>query len=360
MVSCEKCNKEFKYPWMLRRHMARKIPCKILAATENESSRTENESSWTENESSRTENESLGCETESLLSQFKNSEHAVTNQNLCQYCNKSFSRVNNKNVHEKTCSMKQDDIAVLEHKCNVQTVIHLDSTKCKYCNYNFSSKRNLKRHLTTCEKKKLYKSYLENKLKQNQPQTINQTITNNNCTINNTTININVLGQESLEHITMQKIHSILRNIILNKYPGDNNLYKLSAETVADVHKLIRENEANHNIVIPHERRQIALVKRSLQSGFVKDDISCVLDDGFRNTSAQLCNYMKDMSDAKKTKKIHKCVESFSRKGFKGHPEMPRNSAGYVHRRIDLNHAQRRFKLANMYIPNSNNKNTET
>jgi hypothetical protein len=160
-----------------------------------------------------------------------------------------------------------------------------------------------------------------------------------------------VLGEETMAHVTLKKIQTILKNIIQNKYPGDNNLYKLSAETVADVHKLIRENEANQNIIIPHERREVALIKRNLQSGFVKDDMNSVLDDGFRNTSKKLCDAMKSIEGPKKTQKIHKCVESFSRKGFRGHPEMPENSGGYMHRKADVNHAQRRFKLANMYIP---------
>ena len=192
------------------------------------------------------------------------------------------------------------------------------------------------------------------KLKQLQPQAAT-TINNNNCqnaeTINNnnTTINIQVLGDENMEHVTTKKIEKILYNILQVKYPGDNNLYKLSAETVADVHKLIREDDANKNIVIPHERRQIALVKRNTKSGFVKEEINEVLDDGFRNTSKKLCNAMKNIEGPKKTQRIHKCVESFSKKGFRGHPEMPKNSNIYVHRREDVNNAKRKFKLANMY-----------
>ena len=73
------------------------------------------------------------------------------------------------------------------------------------------------------------------------------------------------------------------------------------------------------------------------------------MDDGFRNTSRQLCNVMKEISGVKKTQKMHKCVESFSKKGFRGHPEMPKNLGAYMHRRDDVNNARRKFKMANMY-----------
>ena len=155
-----------------------------------------------------------------------------------------------------------------------------------------------------------------------------------------------------MDHVTMKKIEKILYNVLQVKYPGDNNLYKLSAETVADVHKLIREDDSNKNIVIPHERRQVALIKRHT-NGFVKEDIGEVLDNGFRNTSEKLYNVMKNLEGEKKTQKIHKCVGSFSKKGFRGHPEMPKNCGKYIHRREDVNQAKRKFKLANMQEENT-------
>ena len=377
MVMCEICNKEFQYPWMLRRHLARKKSCNSPNATENDSSRTENDSSRTEFDSSRTENDSSRTEFDSSRTEndswLTENESLTKNSTCCQYCNKEFSRINNKNVHEKTCKFKDDEITKLEIECKVKQITE-NSNTCRFCKCNYSSNSNLTRHLATCAKKQEYKVFLEDKLKQMQSEAVttinntnnrttynnshNRTTNNNNLTNNNncTTINVNVLGEESLTHVTLKKIQTILKNIIQNKYPGDNNLYKLSAETVADVHKLIRENEANQNIIIPHERREVALIKRNPQSGFVKDDMNSVLDDGFRNTSKKLCDAMKSIEGPKKTQKIHKCVESFSKKGFRGHPEMPRNSGGYVHRHADVNHAKRRFKLANMYIPTNNNE----
>lgn len=358
MKQCQLCNKEFQYPWMLKRHLTRKKQCNLTitnpkdsSRTEKESSRTENESLWTEKESSRTENESLWTEFDSSWTENESSK----NSNACQYCNKIFSRINNKNVHEKTCKLKDDEIINLEIQCKVKYTFK-DPNTCRFCKSNYSCKRNLTRHLAICEKKQHYKLFLENKLKNIQSQAVttinnnsnnNLTTNNNNCTTNNTTINVNVLGQESMTHVTLNKIQSILKNIIQNKYPGDNNLYKLSAETVADVHKLIRQNEENQNIIIPHERREIAFIKRNEENGFVKEDMTSVLDEGFRNTSKKLYDAMKNIECAKKTERIHKCVESFSKRGFRGHPEMPRNLT-YNHRRDDVNNAKRKFKIANM------------
>ena len=352
MVICEKCNQKFPFPWKLRRHLARKNPCIITA---NSSSPTANSSSTTANSSSPTANSSS---TTANSSSPTNSLEKKSSGYSCKYCNKEFKRKYYKTRHEDTCKYN-DEIWELENKCNLPHRCHpRNLCECKYCNTAFSRSDNLSRHLESCEKKEEYREFLESNVKQTQPcvsKIVNNTTNNiqKANTINNNTINIQVLGQESLEHVTVRKIKSILKKILECKYPGDNNLYKLSAETVADVHKLIREEESNRNIVIPHERRQIALVKRDSESGFRKEDMASVLDDGFRNTSRKLFDVMKNLEAAKKAMKIHKCVESFSKKGFRGHPEMPKNSGKYIHRREDVNSARRKFKLANMYEGNN-------
>ena len=365
MVCCEICNKEFPFAWKLRRHLARKKPC---TPTTNESSGDPNNSSKDPNNSSKDPNNSSKDPNNSYRdpnnsSRDPNNSSMNPNSSLspceglnCIYCNKLFTTKKHRKRHEYICKFKDDEVMQLEKQCNVGHKMQSDTCTCKYCNKRFSRTGNLTRHLSTCETKVKYKESLEAKLKQLQPTVSNTTINNtqNANTINNNTINIQVLGNENMDHVTMKKIEKILHNVLQVKYPGDNNLYKLSAETVADVHKLIREDEANKNIVIPHERRQVALIKRNA-NGFVKEDIGEVLDNGFRNTSKKLCDAMKDFEGVKKTQKIHKCVESFSKKGFRGHPEMPKNCGRYIHRREDVNHAKRKFKLANMYEGNENN-----
>ena len=342
MVMCERCYKEFPYPWKLRRHLERKNIC---TPTANDTSPTANDTFATANDTSSTANDTIATANDT----FKIS--AVESVYSCKYCNKVFQRHYNKTVHESKCK-ENDEIWSLENMCKIEHIPQKQSNECKYCTTKFSRTSSLTRHLVTCERKKEYKLYLESRFQTAKPQentTINNNTTQNANTINNTTINIQVLGQESMEHITVKKIEKILNKIMKIKYPGDNNLYKISAETVADVHKLMRTHDENRNIIIPHERRQIALVKRDPQSGFVKEEITTALDDGFRNTSKKLYDVMKDIDSSRKTKKIHKCVESFSRKGFRGHPEMPKNAGKYSHRREDLNNARRKFKLANMY-----------
>ena len=347
MVCCEICNKEFPFAWKLRRHLARKKSC---APTADESPNDSILPSMNPNSSLMNPNSSLMNPNSSSM----NPNSSLT----CKYCLKIFSTQSNRSKHMKVCKLQDDEVWQLEKQCNIVHKIQHIPCQCKYCDKTFSRTDNLERHLSTCEEKVKYKESLEAKLKQLQPAVSNTTINNNNTqnanTINNTTINIQVLGNENMDHVTMKKIEKILHNVLQVKYPGDNNLYKLTAETVADVHKLIREDEANKNIVIPHERRQVALIKRNA-SGFVKEDIGEVLDNGFRNTSKKLCDAMKDFEGVKKTQKIHKCVESFSKKGFRGHPEMPKNGGRYLHRREDVNHAKRKFKLANMYEGNENN-----
>ena len=346
MAMCERCNKVFPFPWKLRRHYNRQTPCIVVKNEKSESQFDQNESSFDQNESSFDQNESLFDQNESSFDQ----NESLLNE--CQYCNKMLSTKGHKKRHETTCKMQHDEIWKLEKECNVAHKRPSNDLSCAFCLKTYSCKRNLHRHLESCEEKCAYKEKLEKRLNKVWPKVLIHNNTTNNIqnanTINNNTINIQVFGQESMEHVTNDKIKTILSKILESKYPGDNNLYKLSAETVADVHKLIRENELNRNIVIPHERRQIALIKRNPGDGFQKEDIANVLDDGFRNTSKKLCDFMKNLNVEKKSERIHKCVESFSKKGFRGHPEMPKNAGKYRHRREDLNNARRKFKLANV------------
>ena len=215
MVCCEICNKDFQYPWMLRRHLARKKSC---APTANESP---NDSILPPNDSILSSNDSFLPSNDSIL------PHKVISQK-CRYCQKEYKRLA---AHEKICKLKDDEVWQLEKQCNVVHKLQANSKQCKFCNKIFCRSWNLPRHLSTCQTKVKYKESLEAKLKQLQPTVSNTTINNtqNANTINNNTINIQVLGNEKMDHVTMKKIEKILHNVLQVKYPGDNNLYKLSA-----------------------------------------------------------------------------------------------------------------------------------
>ena len=348
MVTCERCYKDFQYPWLLRRHLARKKICTLVAK--------DSEAVAKDSEAVAKDSEAVAKDSGAVA---KDSGAVAKDSYECRYCCKQFKRLYTMRQHEAKCN-DNDEIWILENKCQVVHKVRKSNQECKYCNIVFTRANNMPRHTETCKMREQYKHDLEKRLEslstfegKQVANTINNNNTTNNTTNNtqnaNVIVNVNSLGNENLEHITLDKIESIIRRIIEEKYPGDNNLYKLSAQTVVDVHKLIREKDENRNVIIPHERRQFALVKRNERDGFVKEGVGEILDDSFKNTSRKIYNIGKGATwTKKKAEKIHKCVGSFGRKGFRGHPEMPNNSGQYEHRRDDLQSARRKYKMANM------------
>ena len=162
MPTCEKCNKFFKYNYLLTAHYRRKYPC--VAFTEKGTNFTEK-----------------GTNLE------------------CQYCNQGFCRIDTKNYHEKTCKKKDDPIWKLESEIGIEHKIPRCDNECEYCRKEMS-KANMKRHKETCREKLKYKErlekYLEN-LKMNNKTNTNTNVKNitteqvNNITNTNTTTKIN-------------------------------------------------------------------------------------------------------------------------------------------------------------------------
>ena len=220
----------------------------------------------------------------------------------------------------------------------------------------YSKTANLTRHLETCKTKEGYIMTLTEQKEATKVSTVTNNITNNNNiqnanTINNNTININVLGKESLEHITLERIESLLKDV-LAKHKNEN-LYLTSGEAVIAFHKLLREDEKNRNIIIPHERRQIAYVKREEGGKFEKEEINKALEESFCNSSKKLNEQMNAVEEKqwgfvqKKTRGVQKCTYSMGKKGSKGHPELPAGIPRYNHRAQEIYRINRGFKITN-------------
>ena len=328
MVRCEECTKEFRYPWMLRRHLAGKKGCKM---TENDSQMTENDTEVTANDTGVTENDT---------------------SIRCKYCKKGFKRKYNKDQHEDVCK-EHDEIWDLEKECKVEHKVQQNELECKFCNKIFSRNGSLTRHNGVCEERRKYKKELEGMLeeKKENGKTINNNVKIQNAnTINDNTNVIFVLGEESIKHVDTEKVVKMIMEV--KSKLRDENVYMISGQTVVDFHKMIREDERNRNVVVPNERRQIAYVRRD--GGFVKEEVSEVMDESFKNTSEKLYRTMETIEEdmdgfnSAKTRNIHVCVGSFSKRGFKGHGPLPVNMVKYNHRREDVQRIKRRFKVANV------------
>ena len=301
MVFCERCDKEFQYPWMLNRHLARKRPCKIVEIQSND-------------------------ENESTIENMLNKNNEATMENVCQFCNMTFCTEWYRNKHERKCKLKDDDIMHLEQELGlVSSHEMLSKYTCRFCKNKSSSLGNAERHNNSCKAKMLYREKLIRMMDKtgnnnNKIEVQNNIQTQNNTYINNTNnITINALGNETLEHIEIQKVIEML---IKHKSSKDDSIYLISGKSVIDFHRLLMEREENRNVLVPHERRQIAFLKREGDGELKKVEIDKALDESFKNSSKHLYHTMETIKEQQgefktnKTQDIHECVHSMSQKGY--------------------------------------------
>ena len=321
MVKCEKCNKEFPFPWKLRRHLARQKPCyQTLSAT----------------------NDTLSATNDTL-----SATNDTKTEHICKYCKKTFTRAYTCKQHEEKRCKNNNEIWLLENECKVEHKQQECKLQCKYCKRMYSRTGSLTRHLKTCNTKEGYIMALTERKEATKVSTVTNNITNNNIQNANTIININVLGQESTEHITYERIRGLLRDVLSKQ--KTENVYVTSGEAVIAFHKLLREDENNRNIIIPHERRQIAYVKREDGGTFEKEEINKALEESFCNSSKKLNEQMNTVEEKQggfaqqKMYGIQECTHSMGTKGTKGHPR----NYPYNYRAHDVHRIKRGFKIVN-------------
>ena len=121
----------------------------------------------------------------------------------------------------------------------------------------------------------------------------------------------------------------------------EESIYIISGKSVIDFHRYLRETEENRNLIVPHERRQVALLKRHGDDKLHKVDIHEALDVSFKNSSKHLFNTMETIKAQQgftknKTEQIHNCVKSLSQKGYT------------IGRHKEDDQLKREFKLANI------------
>lgn len=269
--TCIHCNKEFAYNYLLVRHLGRKYPCTV-----------------------RQETISTCTETISKSAETITKQEKCEGMTQCIYCFKTFTKRNSKR-HEKTCKEQHNEIRKLEIELNKDPYIP-KRLECRYCNQLSTTTSNLNVHLKTCKAKhKYYQELLEEK--NSKVKHVTNNITNNNNIVNNFVFNnnitINALGKESLEHVTLEKIRQILfKNRV--EY-GCDGLYSTAGQSVIDFHSLMREDEANRNIIVSNIRSQTAYVMT--EEGVKEMDISQALKEGVKNSSHKLIDIIKNDQD---------------------------------------------------------------
>lgn len=187
----------------------------------------------------------------------------------CAYCLKVFPSKLER--HMKTCRMKDDDIRRLEMQLNKQYA-PTDSNVCRFCKAAFSKSCHAKRHMALCRERDAYRELLVMSC-----QTVSDAV--------------HPLGKEDLRHIDM---HRIVDMVVFHKSDVENKtVYVVAGTLVVEFHKMLREAPQNRNIIVKHERRQTALVKRDV--AFEKDDTDTILAESFKNTARHLYNTLANL-----------------------------------------------------------------
>ena len=184
------------------------------------------------------------------------------------------------------------------------------------------------------------------KIIQNIDNSVNDNSNNyndNRIDMSTNNITINAIGHESLEHIQIKKV---IEMITKHKAEGDfdctKSVYLVAGNMVADYQKMIREKPENRNLVVEHEKRQTAMIKRGEK--FELEEVNTALDDAFRNTSSHFYDKMSEIEENQKkpfkkgTKEIHDKVKVLKERGFA--PGMLK----------DEDKVRKKFKVANLEI----------
>ena len=203
MSKCKICCKEFKYQWCLDRHLRRKIPCKEK----------------NENHTQHPVDLSL-CPvdlTPCIIDPVDLTSIPVdltSAKIVCKFCNKHFTRKDNKKTHEGSCKDRYDIVRTMEIQLGIEYPSCISKNECRFCHHESKTIYLVPKHIQKCKAKQEYRELLEAKLKEKtkQQQPVNQTINNQNNTIN---LNISAetlrkFGDENTDHIT----NAYLRRLI--------------------------------------------------------------------------------------------------------------------------------------------------
>ena len=302
-IQCERCLKKFKYQYLLKRHLQRKNPCKVV----------------------------------------ENEEFDKNVSKMYPKCIQNVSKMYPKCIQFETENDKNDQISKISPKSKNSTLVlnksknkDLDKSNsiilkndgvCEYCGRHFKHIRNLYRHknelrckkmpkkekqiiLSQCQNKRIKEKngfdieiYNKNSNKDHINQFVNNgTINVNNidnsknvnninniANVNNINININPLGQEDLTLLTKEEKLKIL-----------NRVYNAVPELIKTIHN----KPNNRNFYLSNRNKNIVGFvnqKNELEYGDYEDichklinDNVCRLDDLYTELETEINTTIKN------------------------------------------------------------------
>ena len=238
MNTCDKCDKEFKYKYLLKRHQNNKNPCitdtSLITKYDNKINNIDSK----------------------IL---ELTEQSIQTKKNCMFCNKNFNNKNNVERHIfSSCKVKKDMLndknKIIEEKNKIQ--------KQEEENKLHDEIKSLKNTVA-----KLIK-------KQTNNITFNQIINNN--TNNNLIININPLWKEDLSHITETDYKKYLSGF----FPGFINFIEKVHfdDNVPENHNICISNLKSKYVYVYENNKWIVKEKDDILDNFITKKYNLLTD----------------------------------------------------------------------------------
>ena len=327
MSCCGICNRVFRGSYELKRHLARLRSCENDICVPNFVLGV-NKSTGSVNLSTLGVNKSTGSVN---LSTSVGIEKSPINSKTCQYCVRLFSSTNYKNRHILRCPQRSNPVRLLELSRSIDPIKPDNPTDCRFCKKTYSRRSLLNRHVGVCPS---YQVYHENLLK---TQIINNNTTNNNT---NNIVNINILGQENMDHVQIERVIDLFRTI--SKEFGYSRICLTAGNLINSFDRYIRETPENQNIIIPDSKSLYGTVRTPL--GWEKVSADDCLNTAFKQTATELYNRKDAMGSY--NDKIFKSVNNNS--VFNEVRDFAKNGLINSVNSLDLRQIKTSFKVAKL------------
>lgn len=267
MIECDVCKRQFRYNYLLMKHLERKIPCKPIQEKTQPSElvreqrfnrKSKNLTNGIKNLTNDSKNLTNGIIhltnginnlTNGIISESESIRDRLDTEELkCEYCHKMLSSRQRLETHKRNCHLKCDAVRLLEIQMNMDVTIYCDSLKCRFCDVVFYNKNNLHRHDKKCKYKDIYMKELSKKqsMKDIAPNniTINNYTTNNTLNQNNTmNQNNNTLNIRNYDHdYAHVTIDQIVKCLQISKEKRE--------DAIASLSRFIRDNDKNDRSII--------------------------------------------------------------------------------------------------------------